>query len=205
MAKNTERVCYHLCAVIALLIMAGCRHVHVWLLKWVDFHTRTTFHKMPSADVFCWMNTFVTDCLICPLHCDWCEDKQILRHACFCFRVSFFWLSSDFYLRSDGISACLSLAFLRLSPHLTRLSSLQVTSYTNELNSSERITCQSPSAPNQVSNHYTIRGWQAWTEWTLQLSKPVWQNQINDCCVTVAKQDKTESKVDFHLFSGIFK
>lgn len=109
MAKNTERVCYHLCAVIALLIMAGCCHVHVWLLKWVDFHTRTTFHKMPSADVFCWMNTFVTDCLICPLHCDWCEDKQILRHACFCFRVSFFWLSSDFYLRSDGISACLSL------------------------------------------------------------------------------------------------
>lgn len=97
MAKNTERVCYHLCAVIALLIMAGCCHVHVWLLKWVDFHTRTTFHKMPSADVFCWMNTFVTDCLICPLHCDWCEDKQILRHACFCFRVSFFWLTVQIF------------------------------------------------------------------------------------------------------------
>lgn len=178
--------------------------------KWVDFYTRTTFYKMSSADDSCWMNTVLTDCLIGHLFCIWCGDKQILTHACFCFRLNWIVLplSSDF--SSDVRSTCLSLPFLWPSPHLTHLSSLnfKVTSYTNRLNSSERITCHPPHTSELTASPTTTPSESDRTEQdTRCLSKPAWQNQINEMLgllCNCGKTNKTESKVDFNLISVFF-
>lgn len=86
---------------------------------------------------------------------------------------------------SSEIIRCLFLSFLRPSPHSF---SFRVTGYTNELNSSERITCH-PLELDSIDSHNANWGRLAWTETTLWLFEPVWQNQINDCCVTRAEHE----------------
>lgn len=168
------------------LIMARCRNVHVRLLKWVNFHTCTTRFKMPSAVFFYWMNS------CSPAFCSVTDVK-----------INNLEDTSASQLRFWPLLCYISLpviAFPWAYPLFSQFSSSQV---------DLTIRDGSPVTPlklksTEFQTATLSEGDRAWKQRAPQLSKPLPQNQINDCCVT-GKTKKTESTVDFHLITGIFQ